>query len=135
MNERGKLKMREQKEMLVEKLEANVSHAPLYQDEVAEDELSDFEEGAKEYLAMVLIFGNIRSGNNGANLYQEFRVDYYSENRDDVDEVTLDIISSVASVKTVVFKDTLRQRYRVKETDRFIDVVSVIFRRAVAYEC
>jgi hypothetical protein len=60
---------------------------------------------------------------------------YYSENRDDVDEQTIDIISSVSSIKGINFVNTVKERLQEKDTDRYVDRVTLVFRRVIPIGC
>ncbi|KZR58454.1 hypothetical protein A3781_17345 [Bacillus badius] len=108
---------------------------PVYEDEIAEDEeeqLLNF----NTYNFFILEMGDFRpSGKPSTSILQEIMIDYYSENRDDVDEVTIDVISLVSSIKGVKFTGTQKQRLQVKDLDRYIDRVTFLFRRVIPIEC
>lgn len=132
MNERSKSKMIEQKTKIVENLKAEFPEIPLFEDEIAEDEEKEFIK--TKYHAFVLMMGDF-TPSGSAVLNQSFSIDYYSENRDDVDEMLLDVITLVDRVPTVDFVRTSKMRARAADTDRFIDVVTLEFRRSVKHEC
>ncbi|MBS4171941.1 hypothetical protein [Bacillus sp. FJAT-49736] len=133
MNEQQKEFMKKQKKMIVDSLKKYFPTIPLFEDEMAEDEEKEFIKN-KKYLAFVLSMGDFTPSNLG-NLTQSFSIDYYSEDRDDVDETLIDIISLVEKIPTVSFVRTTKMRARAANTDRFVDVVTLDFRRFVKYEC
>jgi len=108
-------------------------NVPFYEDEIAEDEEKKFVKG--KYLAFVLSMGDFSPNENESVLSQDVFIDYYSENRDDVDEMILDIIATMKKVKTFKFVSAEKVRARVKDTKRFIDVVSIEFRRSLKVGC
>lgn len=132
MNERSKLKMHEQKKGIVEGLKTHLPDIPFFEDEIAEDEERLFINDGK-YYAFVLRMGDFIPTNTSM-LTQSFFIDYYSEERDDVDETLIDIISIVSKIPTVSFIKTSKMRLRAGETDRFVDVISLEFRRLVKYD-
>jgi hypothetical protein len=133
VNERSKAKMLEQKKAIVEGLKAQFPGIPFFEDEIAKDEEERFINN-KKYYAFVLRMGDFIPSSSPSRLTQAFVVDYYSEARDDVDETLIDIISILDKVPTVVFVKTNKMRLRAGETDRFVDVTSIEFRRAVKYD-
>lgn len=133
MNERFKKKMLQQKTTIVEGLEGNFSNIPLFEDEIAEDEEESFFNS--KYHALVLVMGDFTPKGNPGTLTQSIFIDYYSESRDDVDETLLDIITIIDKVPTMDFLKTSKVRMRAADTDRFVDVITLEFRRTVKYEC
>jgi hypothetical protein len=103
---------------------------PVFEDEIAEDEDEKLID-SHSYNCIVYETGDMVPGESGRSLSQEIIVCYYSENRDDVDEQTVDIISLISSVKAVTFNRTVKERLKVKETDRFIDRVNIVFKRMI----
>lgn len=133
MNEHSKKKMLEQKIAIVDGLKAQFPDIPFFEDEIAEDEEKKFVKN--KYHAYVLMMGDFIRAENQKNLTQLISIDYYSEDRDDVDEMLLDTISIVDKVPTVDFLRTRKMRARKANTDRFVDVITIEFRRSVKYEC
>ena len=125
--------MKSQKEQLVNEIEKAFPHIPFYEDEIAEDEEKKLVKG--KYSAFVLSMGDISPNENKSYLSQEVVIDYYSENRDDVDEMILDVVVAVENVKTFKFVSASKVRARVKDSQRFIDVVSIEFSRSLKYGC
>lgn len=127
MNEKSKVKMGEQVDLINNNL-STYFQLPIFQDEVAEDELP------KEFNYFLIVYGDMEpSGNKAVN--QEINVIYVTENNDQVDEDTIDIISLVQKVSNVTFVRTIKQRGQKKETDEFVDQVTVVFDRKIPYEC
>jgi hypothetical protein len=133
VNERSKAKMLEQKKAIVEGLKVQFPVIPFFEDEIAKDEEERFINN-KKYYAFVLRMGDFIPSSSPSILTQAFVVDYYSEARDDVDETLIDIISILNKVPTVIFVKTNKMRLRAGETDRFVDVTSIEFRRSVKYD-
>jgi hypothetical protein len=134
VNERSKVKMLEQKKAIVEGLKTHFPAILFFEDEIAEDEEQEFIND-KRYHANVLQMGDFLPSSSSGKLTQLFSIDYYSEERDDVDETLLDIISTVSKVPTVDFIKTTKIRMRAGETDRYVDVTTLSFRRSIKYEC
>lgn len=133
LNPKAKEKMQEQKEQVVNAIKTAFPDVPFFEDEIAEDEEKDFVK--TKYHAFVMQMGNFTQGTNISYLSQDIVMDYYSENRDDVDETILDVIAAITQVRATNFVATTKLRARVKDTQRFIDVVSIEFRRTVKYGC
>lgn len=133
LNPKAKDYMKSQKEQLVNEIKMAFPNVPFYEDEIAEDEEKKFVKG--KYLAFVLSMGDFSPNENESVLSQDVFIDYYSENRDDVDEMILDIIATMKKVKTFKFVSAEKVRARVKDTKRFIDVVSIEFRRSLKVGC
>ncbi|UOE54920.1 hypothetical protein [Cytobacillus oceanisediminis] len=134
MNEKSKAKMLEQKKKIVEGLKMNFPNLPLFEDEIAEDEEKVFID-SKYHLAILIMGDFSPSSNSAAILTQAFSVEYYSEDRDDVDEFLLDIITIIDAVPTVSFRRTRKVRMKVANMDRYVDVVTIDFTRSVKYAC
>jgi hypothetical protein len=132
VNERSKRLMEEQKNGIVENLKR--FELPVFEDEVAEDEDERLLDSSA-YNYLVFETSDFKKGNDIKFITQDVYVSYYSENRDDVDEQTIDIISLIDSVKGISFSRSVKERLRVKETDRFIDRVTIMFIRKIPIEC
>jgi hypothetical protein len=129
MNEKTKRFMREQIDSLVNGLK-NFG-LPVFEDEIAEDE----ETNLATYNCFVFETGEFRKTNDIKKVTQDIYVYYYSENRDDVDEQTIDIISVASSIKGMSFVNTVKERLQEKDTDRYVDRVTLVFRRVIPIEC
>lgn len=134
MNEQAKLYMKNVKGLIVDGLETNLPVIPLFEDEVSEDATAEYDNG-KPYHLMVMKFGAISRQGNEKFLTQEFSVDLYAENKSDVDETTLDIITVLKGVKSVSFTDSTKFRAKHANTNRFVDIVSMSFVRMMKVEC
>lgn len=133
MNEASKERMKSQKLTLVNNLQSAFPTIPLFEDEIAKDEDEQF--AKSKYSAFVLQMGDFAPTDKVNILAQSITLDYYSEDRDDFDEMILDIVSIVSAVPTVEFIGTTKVRARVKDTQRFVDVVTIEFRRLVKRDC
>jgi len=130
MNDKTKNLMREQINSLVDGL-SNHFQLPIFEDEIAEDE----EESLTEFNCFVFETGEFRPTRDFRKITQDIYVYYYSENKDDVDEQTIDIISIVTSIKGMTFSQTTKERLQEKDTDRYVDRVTLVFRRVIPIEC
>lgn len=133
MNERTKRYINEQREEIFSSLKNNFN-LNVYEDEIAEDEEKELI-NSDSYNFFTLEFSDIRSTNNIKQLFQMFIVEYYSENRDDVDEKVIDVITLLKKIKGVTFDTTRKDRLQMKDTERYIDRVSIIFKRMIPIEC
>lgn len=124
--------MKEQREEIFNRL--NNFGLSVYEDEIAEDEEQELINSDK-YNFFTLEFSDIRSTGNLKQLSQIIIVDYYSENRNDVDEMVIDIITLLKKVKGLNFDTTRKDRLQMKDTERYIDRVSIIFKRMIPIEC
>lgn len=105
---------------------------PVYEDEIAEDEESEMTDG---YHCFVYETSGMKNGNDMKSITQAVHIYYYSENRDDVDERTVEIIRSLAEVKGLKFERSEKQRLQKKDTDRYIDRVILTCVRRVIVGC
>lgn len=132
MNQKTKKLMRKQKSNIYDGI-VETFKLPVYEDEIAEDEDERLlEEG---YNCFILETGEFQPTNDFKKVSQNIRIYYYSENRDDVDEQTIDIISTCIRAPGVTFTNSNKERLQMKDTDRFIDRVVLQFRRVIPIEC
>jgi len=122
--------MRQQIDQLVNGLKDQFN-LPVFEDEIAEDE----EESLTEFNCFVFETGEFRKTNDIRKVAQDIYVYYYSENRDDVDEQTIDIISILSAIKGIDFVNSIKERLQEKDTDRYVDRVTLVFRRVIPIEC
>lgn len=132
MNERTKTFMKKQRDGIYEVL--NVFGLAIYEDEIAEDEEQDLLKSDK-YNFFTLDFGDIIQARNSKNLTQTIVIEYYSENMNDVDETVIDVYTLIKKISGISFDSTRKERLRMKDTERYIDRVSIIFRRMIPIEC
>lgn len=134
MNEPAKAYMQKVKGLIVEGLETNFPLIPLFEDEVPEEETTKYDNGSPYHL-MVMKFGSIDKQENEKFLTQSFSVDLYAENKFDVDETTLDIITVTTSISSVRFNGSNKFRARHAQSNRFVDIVTMNFVRMIKIEC
>lgn len=132
MNERTKKIMAEQRAEVFRLL--NEFGLSVYEDEIAEDEEEELLK-ADSYNFFTLDFGDFKTTDNLTKLSQLIVVEYYSENRSDVDEMSIDIISMIRDVKGITFGFSKKDRLRMKETERYIDRISITFKRMIPIAC
>jgi len=123
--------MREQKEAIFNNLSTQFN-LPVFEDDIAEDEEKDLDKNG--YNCFIFETGNFQPTQDFKKLSQDINVYYHSENKDDVDEMTIDIISSLITVKGVYFTDSTKERMQMKDTDRFMDRVTITFTRKIPIE-
>jgi hypothetical protein len=131
VNEKTKRLMREQKEGIFNNLQTHFN-LPVFEDEIAEDEEKSLDKNG--YNCFVFETSEFQTTQDIKKVRQNINVSYYSENRDDVDETSIDIISVLNSVKGVNFSSSRKERLQMKETDRFIDRVTLTFIRMIPIE-
>jgi len=102
---------------------------PLFEDEIAEDEEEELYQN--DYHCFVYETLDIAPNNDMKSVVQTIAIYYYSENRDDLDERTVDIILSLKDVKGFSLSRTTKQRLQIKDTDRFIDRVIFEYNRRI----
>lgn len=127
MNEKAKRVMNDQQASIIEKLESafNVN--------VVEDELSDDEiNGSLDNF--LIIYGDFSKVEAKNQLNQEIYVIYLSENKADLEIMSVDIISTLSSVRAMEFVKTIKRRTQKNDTDSYIDQITFVFKRLVPYE-
>ena len=126
MNERSKERMRAQHQAIYDAL--LTFNLPVFEDEPTES----------EYPALLnmlfVVYGDFHKGGSIGHLNQEIYVVYVSEDNPDVETTTIDLISAVVKVSTVEFDRTIKERAQKKDSDDYIDQVTLVFKRKVAYE-
>lgn len=127
MNDKMKQRIRQQNQQIVDELSAYFG-VNVYQDDVAEDEEED------TYHFFVFETGEMVAREGVGNITQDVYVHYISENRDDIDEQTLDIITILQGIK-FTFVRSQKERYQKGETDAYLDRVTVQVRRKIKLEC
>lgn len=106
---------------------------PIFEDEIAEDEEEHLYQN--DYHCFVYETLDISSNNDLKSITQTVAIYYYSENRDDLDERTVDIILSLKDVTGFSFNRTTKQRLQKKETDQFVDRVIFEYNRKIVTGC
>ncbi|MCV9886241.1 hypothetical protein [Metabacillus halosaccharovorans] len=128
MNEKQKNYLKKQNKGIYDNLTAHFN-LPIFQDDLAEDEYPN------GYNYFLLIFGDFESTDSINQVSQEIYVVYVTEGNDLVDEHTLDILTLISSVPGISFDRSIKQRLQKKDTDEFLDQVTVIFKRKMSHEC
>lgn len=121
--EKAKARIKKLNDLLIKKLHETIG-LPIYQDSVSEDEQVDF-----NYFIFETI--GFQKGESNAFLVQEILLRFISENRDDLDEITLDIIAALGESGQHHFQNSNKVAIRKGETDSFIDEVELTFTRTV----
>jgi hypothetical protein len=124
VNEQSKERLRKMNSLLISKLQETFSIG-VYQDQVSEDE-------EENYHYFIFETGGFEKTETKFNLKQEILVRYYSENRDDLDERTLDIISVLEEIG-YIFQRTTKTSIQKGETDAFVDEIEVYVTRLVKH--
>ncbi|WP_235674884.1 hypothetical protein [Bacillus mycoides] len=132
MNEKAKKLMQEQRIGIKTKLE-DYFKLLVVEDELAEDEEEQLQEVG--YNCFTIEYGEFQPSSNERTISQNVYISYLSENQDDLDEQTIDIISLVSKEKKVSFVVSKNDRLQMKDTDRYIDRVVFTFRRMIPIEC
>lgn len=125
VNDKSKERLRKLNSLLVTKLEGNFS-VNVYQDEVSEDEESSY------HYFIFETGGYTKAGNHALN--QDVLVRYYSENRDDLDERMLDIITVLESIN-YNFQSSTKTAIQKGDMDEYVDEVEIQLTRSVKYGC
>src|SRR5699024_7437514 len=102
---------------------------PFFQDEVGESEYID------KHNYFLIVYGSFRSTDSIRHVTQEIYVVYVTEDNPEVETTTLDILTTVSNVRGFVFDRSMKDRLQKKETDDYVDQVTLVFRRQIAYEC
>ncbi|GAB0169486.1 hypothetical protein LSPCS325_29230 [Lysinibacillus sp. CTST325] len=99
-----KIKMQEQIDALLTAL--NTFDIPVFEDDLAEDEETQFKK--KNYHFFVYETGDMNKNDDNKSISQDVVIYYYSENRDDIDERTIDIITELSNLPRIVGVDGLK---------------------------
>lgn len=125
-----KSKMQEQIEALLTAL--NTFNIPVFEDDLAEDEEAEFKK--KKYNFFIYETGDMVKSDDKKSINQDVIVYYYSENQDDLDEKTVDIISALSDVKMLTLERTQKQRLRRKDKDSYVDRIVFIYTRRIVIQ-
>lgn len=107
----------------------NAFNIPLFEDEIAEDEEEKLFKD--EYHCFVYETLDIENSNDLKSIMQTVAIYYYSENRDDLDERSVDIILALKDVPGLSLSRTTKQRLQKKDTDQFVDRVVFEYTRKI----
>ncbi|MGN4124887.1 hypothetical protein ACMGD3_07700 [Lysinibacillus sphaericus] len=126
-----KQKMNQQIEEMLAALQTfNLS---IFEDNLAEDEEAQFKKN--DYHFFVYETGDMIKNDDLKTISQDVVIYYYSENRDDLDERTIDIITALSDVSTMTLERTQKQRLRRKDTDSYVDRIIFLYRRKIVTGC
>nr|WP_231619663.1 hypothetical protein [Fictibacillus sp. 5RED26] len=126
MNNQSKERLKKLNNLLVTSLEA-AFNVTVYQDQVSEDEETDY-----HYFIYETGGFTKKAEQNKSLLVQDVTLRYYSENRDDLDEVTIDIITLLER-NGHIFKNSLKAAIQKGDTDSYVDEIELNFTRAFKY--
>ncbi|GGE64429.1 hypothetical protein [Priestia taiwanensis] len=124
MNEQAKERLRKMNTLLVEKLEGTFK-AKVYQNRV-----SKHEEGNYPYF--IVEAAGFERKENSSLLYQPILIRYYSESRNDLDEMLLDIISLLEGSK-YSFVHSTKKSIPKDGVDGYVDELLVTMTRSVKH--
>ncbi|MGE7091681.1 hypothetical protein ACQKII_09560 [Lysinibacillus sp. NPDC048646] len=126
-----KSKMQEQIDKLIAALDS--FSLPVFEDDLAEDEEAQFKKN--DYHFFVYETGDMIKNDDNKTISQDVVIYYYSENRDDLDERTIDIITALSDVPMMTLERTQKQRLRRKDTDSYVDRIIVLYGRKIVTGC
>ncbi|MEY9975302.1 hypothetical protein [Lysinibacillus sp. RC79] len=126
-----KTKMQEQIDALLTVL--NTFDIPVFEDDLAEDEEAQFKKN--NYHFFVYETGDMNKNDDQKTISQDVVIYYYSENRDDIDERTVDIIIKLSHIPRMSLKRTQKQRLKRKDTDNYVDRVVFLYQRRIVTGC
>lgn len=127
MNEKAKRVMNDQQTSIIQKLESTFE-IPVVEDELTEDEVKG------DLDNFLIIYGDFVKVQSKNQLNQEVYVIYLSENKADLETMSVDVISTISAVKALEFVKTIKRRTQKNDTDSYIDQITFIFKRLVPYE-
>lgn len=127
MNEKAKRVMNDQQTSIIQKLESTFE-IPVVEDELTEDEVKG------DLDNFLIIYGDFVKVESKNQLNQEVYVIYLSENKSDLETMSVDVISTISAVKALEFVKTIKRRTQKNDTDSYIDQITFIFKRLVPYE-
>lgn len=102
---------------------------PIFEDEPTGDELP------KKLNMLFVVYGDFYNTKSVGYLTQEIYVVYVSEDNPEVETTTVDLISAMSKINTVEFDRTIKERLQKKDSADYIDQVTLVFKRKIAYEC
>ena len=102
---------------------------PVFEDDLAEDEEKEFLRSG--YNFFVYETGDMFKNDDMKSIGQDVVVYYYSENRDDLDEFTINIIQALSNIKLLSLVRTQKQRLRRKDTDSYVDRIVLVYTRKI----
>lgn len=102
---------------------------PIFEDEIAEDEEEQLYQNG--YNCFVFETENITNNKDMKSVQQKVYIYFYSENLDDLDEWTIEIILAMRNVTGFTLHRTMKQRLQKKDTDQYVDRVIFEYNRKI----
>lgn len=102
---------------------------PIFEDEIAEDEQEQFKEDGHNFF--IYTTGDMSKNDDKKSILQDVAVIYYSENKENLDEQTVDIIEALKDVGLLTFNGAQKERLRRKDTDGFVDRIIFLYQRKI----
>lgn len=102
---------------------------PVFEDDLAEDEEKQFLE--KGYNFFVYETGDMVKNDDLKSVGQDVAVFFFSENRDDLDQQTIEIIQALSSIKLFSLVRTQKRRLKRKDTDSYVDQIALLYSRKI----
>jgi hypothetical protein len=133
MNEKSKVYLQKLNQLLITGLEENIADITVFQDNVTEEEFQNMN-GEYHFIIFETLGMSKPENPKNTGLVQDVTVRYYSEGKDDLDGMMLDIISILENNKHT-FKSSTKQAIRKGETDEYTDEIIFTFSRSVKYGC
>lgn len=119
--------MQEQIDGIITALES--FNLKVYEDELSEDEETSYKKG--QYHFFVYDTGDMELADDLKSINQDVTIYYYSENRDDLDERTVDIILSLKDVPMFKLQNTFKERLKRKDKDSYVDRIVFAYNRRI----
>lgn len=102
---------------------------PVFEDDLAEDEEKEFLKNG--YNFFIYETGDMFKNDDLKSINQDVAIYYYSENRDDLDELTINIIQELTDIKMLSLVRTQKQRLKRNDTDSYVDRIVLIYNRKI----
>lgn len=136
MNERSqkaKERLLKANQKIIDDLEESIKLS-VFQDTVSDEQLKKIKKETGGYNYFRFETGGFTRNKDKSELSQTVMVAFYSENRDDLDEVSLDIIDTIDG-KLHVFKTSRKAFIQKGKEDSYIDEIQFFFERRLPYVC
>lgn len=102
---------------------------PIYENDIAEDEETKFKKDG--YHFFIYQTGDMFNNDDKLTVEQDIAIFYFSENRDDLDEQTTNIIKALSNIPAFKFERTQKNRLRKKNTDEYVDQIVLFYNRLI----
>lgn len=132
MNDDTKRRLQKLDNVLIESLES-LLEVKVFQDSISEDELKEDLNGI--YHFVIFETGGMRRADNVKfTLIQDVLVRYYAENLDNLDEIQIDVISTLEK-KGYYFINSTKGFMQKGKEDAYVDGIEFNFTRSLKYVC